>query len=32
MVIIKKRFIKADLSMGAIDIFGTTKFRTLREK
>jgi hypothetical protein len=32
MVIIKKRFIKADLGMSALDIFGTTKFRTLREK
>jgi len=26
MVIVKKKFITADLSMGALEIFGTTKF------
>jgi hypothetical protein len=26
MVVVKKRFIKADMSVGAFDIFGTPKF------
>jgi hypothetical protein len=32
MVIVKKRFTKADLSMVTLDIFGTTKFGAQREK